>query len=417
MPIWRPYTSHYERNWYPPSIVRAQGSYLYTAEGKALWDGTCAWWVTVHGHCHPFIAEAIARQAYTLDQVLFGDLLHPAAETLAEKISQRTGLPWVFFSDDGSTAVEVGLKLALQYFYNRGEKRLTFLALEGAYHGDTFGAMSVSARGVFTSPFEDLLFRVEWLPFPTPENESVFFARLEEVTERERIAAFIGEPLLQGVAGMRSYAPHYWDVIAQAVRSKGGLVIADEVFTGFGRTGTLFATDQCQEKPDILCLSKGLTAGFMPLGLTLATDEVFSAFYDKDPTRTFYHGHSYTGNPLACAAAVANLTLWEQPETWEQLRHLVQVQADLAREWQGKHPHIPVRATGLVFAVDLPSPAPGYLAEHRSRLKAFALERGVYLRPLGHVAYVLPALSSTAEELRRAVEVVADYVVEERASA
>ncbi|RMF49866.1 MAG: adenosylmethionine--8-amino-7-oxononanoate transaminase, partial [Bacteroidetes bacterium] len=401
MPIWRPDEPHYPGMGYPPTIVRAQGAYLYTAEGQAIWDGTCAWWVTVHGHCHPTIAEAIAQAAYTLDQVLFADFSHPAAETLTQKLTARTGLPYAFFSDDGSTAVEIALKIAIQYFRNRGERhRTTFLALEGAYHGDTFGAMSVSARGLFTAPYEEWLFRVEWLPFPwEPER---FYEAVQRLEGREDIVAFIGEPLLQGAAGMRGYPPIYWDAVAATVRKTGALIIADEVFTGFGRTGQLFATDACQEKPDILCLSKGLTGGFLPMGLTLVSQAVFEAFYTPDPYKAFYHGHSYTGNPIACAAAVANLQLWEAPETWQRLHTLNATQAALAKEWNARHPEAPARATGLVLAIDLPTPKKGYLAPHRTLLKAYALERGIFLRPLGNVAYFLPALSSTPDELYRA---------------
>jgi adenosylmethionine-8-amino-7-oxononanoate aminotransferase len=411
MPIWRPFTPHHDETPPPLRIVRAQGAYLYIDDGRSLWDGTCAWWVTVHGHAHPYIAEAIARQAATLDHVLFGDLIHPPAEILAEKLSQKTGLPYVFFSDNGSTATEVAIKIAIQYFFNQGRPRKTLLALEGAYHGDTFGAMAASARDLFTRPFEPFLFEVKFLPFPSPENEARFQAALAEIEKDPDIIGFIGEPILQGVAGMRSYTPAAWDAIARAVRKAGGLVIADEVFTGFGRTGSFLATDQCQEKPDLLCLSKGVTGGFLPLGLTLAAAHVFEAFRGKDPLRTFYHGHSYTGNPIACAAAVANLELWERPETTQKLHELVQAQATLADKLRQLLPPHTVRHTGLVLAIDLPG-TPGYIAEHRHHLKAYAISRGVYLRPLGSVAYILPTLASRPEELAYAAEVVLSYVQE-----
>jgi len=204
MPIWRPYTSYGEEASPPLRVVRAQGAYLYTDDGRSLWDGTCAWWVTVHGHAHPYIAQAIAQQAATLDHVLFGDILHPAAEKLAEKLAEKTGLPYAFFSDNGSTATEVAIKIAIQYFFNQGRSRSTLLALEGAYHGDTFGAMAASARDLFTAPFEKFLFQVKYLPFPSPENEARFQRALEEVAQDSDIIGFIGEPILQGVAGMRS---------------------------------------------------------------------------------------------------------------------------------------------------------------------------------------------------------------------
>ncbi len=213
--------------------------------------------------------------------------------------------------------------------------------------------MSVSARSLFTGPFEEWLFRVEWLPFPSQDER--FWAAVQRLAARDDVIAFIGEPLLQGAAGMRGYPPAYWDAIARAARAGGALVIADEVFTGFGRTGHLFATDACQEKPDMLCLSKGLTGGFLPMGLTLVSQAVFEAFYTADPYKAFYHGHSYTGNPLACAAAVANLQLWEAPETWHRLHTLTATQAAMAQAWNARHPEAPARTTGLVLAIDLPA--------------------------------------------------------------
>ncbi|MEN2993403.1 MAG: adenosylmethionine--8-amino-7-oxononanoate transaminase [Bacteroidia bacterium] len=416
MAIWRPYTPHYPDMPRAIPIRRAQGAYLYTADGRALWDATCAWWVCVHGHCHPHIAQAIAQQAHQLDHVLFADFTHEPAEKLADRLARLTGLPWVFFSDNGSTAVEVALKIAIQYFHNKGEKRHRILALEGAYHGDTFGAMSASARGPFTKPFTEFLFEVEWLPFPEPFDEAVWAPRLEALAERRDIAAFIAEPLLQGVAGMRTYTPQAWDAIVRAVRAAGALIIADEVFTGFGRTGRLFATDHCTEKPDLLCLSKGITGGFLPLGLTLAREEVFEAFFTPEVEKALYHGHSYTGNPIACAAALANLELWEEPETWARLAALEKAQRELAQSWQSRYPHIPVRHLGIVLAIELPAAVKGYFAPHRVALKRYGLERGVFFRPLGQVAYILPVLASTPEELAYAVSVIESYLAEGAAS-
>ncbi len=412
MPIWRPYTPYHEGMTPPLRIVRAQGAYLYTDDGRSLWDGTCAWWVTVYGHSHPYIAEAIARQAATLDHVLFGDLIHPTAEALAEKLTEKTDLPYAFFSDNGSTATEVAIKIAIQYFFNIGKPRFTLLALEGAYHGDTFGAMAASARDLFTTPFEKFLFQVQYLPFPAPENEERFQKALQEIENNTDIIGFIGEPLLQGVGGMRAYPSQAWDAIARAVRKAGGLIIADEIFTAFGRTGTFLATDQCREKPDLICLSKGLTGGFLPLGITMVAEHVFEAFKGKEPLRTFYHGHSYTGNPISCAAAVASLELWDRSETQHKLSELIQTQVRLARTLQQNLPPHTVRQTGLVLAIDLPG-SPGYLAEHRHRLKAYAMERGVYLRPLGSVAYILPTLVSYPDEIAYAAEIIRSYIGEQ----
>ncbi|MGQ9864105.1 MAG: adenosylmethionine--8-amino-7-oxononanoate transaminase [Bacteroidia bacterium] len=402
--LWRPFT---QMGLDPPlgHIVRAQGMYLYDDTGRSWWDGVGSWWVGVHGHAHPIIAKAIYQQAATLEQVLFADWTHPAAQKLADLLAEMTGLPYVFFSDDGSTAIEVAFKIARQYFFNQGEKRSLFVALQGGYHGDTLGAMSISHRTAFTSPFGEYLFHVETLPFPdSPENLSRALEKLETILKKEPIAAFIAEPLLQGTAGMRTYPPQAWDAIAALVRRQGGLIIADEILTGMGRTGSFLATDFCKEKPDILTLSKGITGGFLPLGLTLTSSKVYLAFESAQWEKALFHGHSYTANPLACAAAVANLTLWTKAQDTYQT--LCQIQKTIAAELQTL---FPTRHIGLIWAVELPSPTPGYFASIGKAFKKWAWENGFYLRPLGNVVYTLPMLAAQPHELWEVVSLLSTF--------
>lgn len=386
-------------------IVRAHGMYLYDNHGRSWWDGVGSWWVGVHGHAHPYIAEAIYRQAATLEQVLFADWTHPAAQKLADLLEEITGLPYVFFSDDGSTAVEVALKIARQYFFNQGEKRSLFIALEGGYHGDTLGAMSVSHRTAFTNPFGEYLFHVEVLPFPdTPENLTKALEKLDSILRKEPVAAFIAEPLLQGTAGMRTYSPQAWDALAALVRQKGGLIIADEILTGVGRTGSFLATDFCKEKPDILTLSKGITGGFLPLGLTLTSEKVYRAFESSKWEKALFHGHSYTANPLACAAAIANLTLWTKAQ--DTYHTLLQVQKTIANELRN---FFPTRHIGLIWAVELPSSTLGYFAHIGKEFKKWAWEKGFYLRPLGNVVYTIPMLAAQEQELWEVLSLLVDF--------
>lgn len=429
--LWHPYTQHGAA---PPAvpIVRAHGSYLYTADGRALLDAISSWWVTIHGHAHPVIAEAIAAQARVLEQVIFAGFTHePAARLAAELLPRLPGGPTrLFLSDDGSTAVEVALKIALQYWRNQGQTRPLIAALEHAYHGDTFGAMSVSARGVFTAAVEPLLWEVARLPDPTDEAVVPAFERLLERRGRE-LAALIVEPLLQGAGGMRMYPASTLRALAERCRAAGVLLIADEVLTGFGRTGPLFACEAAGVAPDIVCLSKGLTGGFLPLGATAVQEHVWAAFFDTDRRKTLFHGHSYTANPLACAAACASLALLDDACAARRAALEAAHRRGLAR--LASHPRVRCpRVLGTVAAFDLvddrhplddrvaATSAPfdleaevGYLSPIGQRVARFALERGVLLRPLGDVVYVLPPYSTTPDELASVYDVLVEFLERE----
>jgi adenosylmethionine-8-amino-7-oxononanoate aminotransferase len=406
--VWHPYTQHFNAS-EPVPIVRAQGAYLYDAYGRAIFDAISSWWVTLHGHAHPAIAAAIAGQARKLEQVIFAGFTHEPAALLAEDLVQRlpSGLTRVFFSDDGSTAVEVALKVALQHWKNRGKRRPLVAALEHAYHGDTFGAMSVSGRGLFTAGFAELLFEVARLPDPTEGDPVEALSQLLD-TRGDELAAVIVEPLLLGVGGMRVWHDSTLQALRALTAERGVLLIADEVLTGFGRTGPLFASERAGVVPDILCLAKGLTGGFLPLGVTVVTEELFASFRSPDRSRTLYHGHSYTANPISCAAARASLALLDAGS--EQSRSVIQRIHRKQLDVIAGHPAVRApRALGTIAAFDLVGAA-SYLNPVGQALGAFALREGVLIRPLGNVVYLIPPYCSTEQDLDRAYAVIAAFL-------
>lgn len=408
--VWHPYTQHGDA---PPPLVisRGSGAYLYDETGRDIFDAISSWWVTLHGHTHPAIAAAIARQAATLEQVIFAPFTHQPASELATALVERLppGLTRVFFSDDGSTAVEVALKLALQYFTNQGERRPLVAALDSAYHGDTFGAMSAGARGLFSEPFASHLFDVARLPDPSVDAPGCLAALDRLLDQRgEQVAALIVEPLLLGAGGMRMWDGATLRAMRERTKAAGVLLIADEVLTGFGRTGALFACSGAGVSPDIICLSKGLTGGFLPLGATVATEVVFEAFRAPDRRRAFFHGHSYTANPIACAAALASLALLDQrsADARDRISHSHGERlARLAPCSSVRH----CRSLGTVAAFDLAGEM-GYLSPVGPELAAFALARGVLLRPLGNVVYLLPPYCATTDDLDRAYDVIEAFL-------
>jgi adenosylmethionine-8-amino-7-oxononanoate aminotransferase len=395
----------------PLRVVRGEGALLELEDGRRLIDAISSWWVTLHGHGEPAIAEALARQARTLEQVGFSDFRHPAAERLAERLAACSGLERLFFSDNGSTAVEVALKIAWQWWRNRGEPRRQLIAFDGAYHGDTFGAMAVGERSLFSEAFEPLLFAVARTPWPATwwgddgveAREAAALARLEQLLDTPT-AAVILEPLLQGAGGMALVREEFLRKVEALVRASGALLIADEVMTGFGRSGHLFACQRAGIHPDLMALSKGLTGGFLPMGVTLAREAIFEGFIGTTPGLTLFHGHSFTANPLGCAAALASLTLLqERPERHQgfEARHRPHLEA-LARHPLVRRP----RLLGSVAAFEVATDAPGYLNPVGQRLQRLALERGVFLRPLGQVVYLLPPLCIDDDQLARCYAVI-----------
>ena len=399
-PVWHPFTQHGLRE--PiPRIARAEGAALFTADGRRIIDAISSWWVTTHGHAHPRIAAAMADQAARLDQIIFAGWTHEPAETLAAGLRSimPDSLTRLFFSDSGSTSVEVALKMALGYWLDRGEARHRILVLEHGYHGDTIGAMSVGARGAFNRAYEPLLFDVETIPFPVAGHEQACLDALERAC-RAGAAAFIVEPLILGAGGMLVYSAQTLAEMRRICARHDVLFIADEVMTGWGRTGTLLACEQAGIVPDILCLSKGLTGGAVPLAVTMAAEPIFQAHYHADRARMFFHSSSYTANPIACAAANANLAIWREEPVRERIAALAarqETRLSALAEHDAVHK---ARQIGTIAAIDIGAGA-GYLSDLAPRLLAFFRERDVLLRPLGNTVYVMPPYCISDEDLDR----------------
>lgn len=408
-PVWHPFTQHGLRE--PiPQVVSARGAWLECADGTQLLDAISSWWVITHGHCEPRIAAAIAAQAGVLDQVIFAGYTHPAAEAVARGLVEvaPAGLAHVFFSDSGSTAVEVALKMALGYWHNRRESRHRILVMEHSYHGDTIGAMSVGERGVFNRAYAPLLFDVATVPFPAAGAEQRTLDALEALCRApETPAAFIVEPLVLGAGGMLVYPPAVLRAMREICVRHSVLFIADEVMTGWGRTGTLFACEQAGIAPDLMCLAKGLTGGMVPLAATLASAAIFEAHSSRDRADMFFHSSSFTANAVGCAAAQANLAIWQGEDVPGRVAVLgVALDAGLARladEAAFTNP----RRLGGVAAIDLSVPDAGYLSDVAPRLRAYFLAQGLLLRPLGNTIYMMPPYCTAPDEIARAFEVIA----------
>ncbi len=414
--LWHPYTQMMTAP--PPlAIARAQGVYLYTEDGRKILDGISSWWVNIHGHSHPKLNEALAAQARELEHVVFAGFTHRPAVELAERLLELLprGMARVFYSDNGSTAVEVALKLAFQYWRNLGQDRRIFIALDRAYHGDTVGAMSVSAKSLFTEPFEPLLFSVTRAHAPYCFRCPVGLKRstcnidclgsLESHLQKHggNVAAVLVEPMLQAAGGMIVWPAEFLAGVRRLCDRYGTLLIADEVLTGFGRTGRMFACEHADVSPDIICLSKALTAGYLPMGATAVTAPIYDAFLSDDRAKTFFHGHSYTANPLACAVALASLDLFREEATLARIAALeaaLRAGLEPLRELDSVGD---VRVIGGVGIVEMRSDRPGYLNDFGPRISAALLARGLFLRPLGNVLYFMPPYAITPAETERAI--------------
>ncbi len=410
--IWHPYTPMKLR---PTAIglVRGEGALLFDENDNSYIDAVSSWWVNLHGHAHPAIAKAIYAQASTLAHCMFAGLTHEPAVQLAEDVLAVLphNMRKIFYSDNGSCATEIAIKMALQAFHNQGQSRRTIVALEGSYHGDTFGAMAASERGLFTTPFNDKLFDVAFIPVPTTDQAQRSLDALLHILDKNDVAALIVEPLVQGAAGMQMHNAKALDALFKAAHAHGAYVIADEVMTGFGRTGTLFACEQLTEAPDFMCLSKGLTGGTLPLAITACTQPVYDAFYSDNLTHAFYHGHSYTANPIACAAAVTSLKLLLTPESHAQREQLRCAHADFA-SCIANHPRIDnVRHCGTILAMTVRTVAGNtYLSSERDRIYHYFLERGILLRPIGNVLYLIPPYCITPAQLTHIYDAIRTFL-------
>ncbi len=428
--VWHPFTQHALAG---PAveIERTEGAYLHAKDGRKIIDGISSWWVNTHGHCHPKIVDAVQKQAASLEQVIFAGFTHAPAEALASKLLQVTknNFQHVFYSDSGSTAVEVALKMAIGYWEHSGKKRSKIVALEGGYHGDTFGAMSAGGRGVFSKLYEPYLFDVEHLPFED------MVASFEKILKGGDVAALILEPLVLAAGGMKFYAPETLKKLAALCKKYDVLLIADEVMTGFGRTGTMFACEQANIWPDIMCLSKGLTGGFLPMGATLCTSKIYDAFYQKDRSKMFFHSSSYTGNALACAAALASLAIWETEPVLERIATISKIQASGVKRFAARSDVENARVLGTILALDviaseakqsslkdglLRHSVPrndGYFSAIGPKLYDIFMAHNVLLRPLGNTVYILPPYCITKEELAHVhgiIDIALDHLRNER---
>ncbi|MDA4846197.1 adenosylmethionine--8-amino-7-oxononanoate transaminase [Hoeflea poritis] len=409
-PIWHPFTQHAVL---PDMthIAGGKGAYLTAKDGRRIFDGISSWWVVTHGHCEPRIIEAIRDQAGRLDQVIFAGHTHDPAEALAERLLEVTPstLNHVFFSDSGSTSVEVALKMALGYWRNIGKTdRTRIVVMENGYHGDTIGTMSVGERGVFNAAYEPLMFDVTSVPFPRPNDDAATIAALEAACRNGDVAAFITEPLVLGAGGMLMYSPDTLGQLKAVCEAHDVLFIADEVMTGWGRTGSMFACEIAGVEPDIACYSKGITGGSLPLAVTLCRSEIFEAHYSTDRSKTFFHSSSYTANPIACAAAVANLKIWQEEPVLETIGNLAGMQHERLARFAEDARFENIRQCGTITAMDLKARDDGYLSNVGPKLYAFFQERNLLLRSLGNTIYVMPPYCSTADDLDVVYGAIAD---------
>jgi len=415
--IWPPFTQ-IQTNKAQIIVSHGKDASLFTLNPeRELIDGISSWWVTLHGHSNEYIANAISNQARTLEQVIFADFLHPQAKKLAERLSRLTKLDRLFFSDNGSTAVEVALKIAYQWWQNNGERRNQIIAFDGAYHGDTFGAMALGERNIFNESFKNLMFPVKRVSWPSTwigdedveKKEEVSIKKLCNLLKQPTVAVIV-EPILQGAGGMNMVRPEFIKKVSEVVSDHNSLLIADEVLTGFGRTGSLFAFQQAEIQPDLIAISKGLTSGFLPMGITLSKEKIFQSFVSDSPEKTFWHGHSFTANPLGCAAANASLDLLEkEPNKYLEFKekHLYLIKKLKQLSFIKK-----VRICGTIIAFDLEIGGnSGYLNSIGKKIKSLAIEKGLFIRPLGNVIYLLPPLCITDNQLEISYRIIHDILL------
>lgn len=406
--LWHPYTQH-KTAALPIAIKKGEGALLWDENNKQYIDAIASWWVNPFGHSNKFIADAIYKQLTTLEHVLFGGFTHEPAIVLAERLLSilPDNQKKVFFSDNGSTSVEVAIKVALQYFYNKGEKRTTIIAFENAFHGDTFAAMAASGISFYTLAFQGMFIDVVRIPVPVKGQEQVSFDALKNVIQNHNCAGFIFEPLVQGAAGMVMYEPQALDELLRICQQNNVLTIADEVMTGFGKTGKTFACDYLTEQPDMMCLSKALTGGTIPMAITTFTQDIFEAFYDEDINKALFHGHTFTANPTGCAAALASLELLQTPKMQENIIRVNQRHLEFQKHIE-KHPMVATtRLLGVIFALEIKTEtSASYYGTLRNKLYNFFIENGVILRPVGNIVYILPPYVITDAQLLRVYEVV-----------
>ncbi len=408
--LWHPLTQHKS---HPDTIVikRAEGAVLYNEEEHALVDGIASWYTCMYGHSNPFIVHRVVEQLQKLDHVVFTGFTHEPAILLSEALISilPSNQEKIFFSDNGSTSVDVALKMAFQYHHNLGQKRNVVIAFDEGFHGDTFGAMSVSGLSVYNGSFEDFFLEVKRIPVPREDNLELVKSMLKNILQENDVAAFVYEPLVLGAAGMVMYEAEHLNELLKITQAHHVINIADEVMTGFGKTGTNFASEQVEIQADIICLSKSLTAGVAPMGLTTCSDRIYQAFYDDDMKKGFFHGHTYSANPLSCTAALAGIELLQSEQIVEARDRIHALHRSFTRQIQD-HPRVKsTRTKGVIFAMELDLNLDRY-GEVRDRLFHFFMEKGVFLRPLGNIIYILPPFVISDSQLRKIYSVIEEVL-------
>ncbi|SEC27380.1 adenosylmethionine-8-amino-7-oxononanoate aminotransferase [Tenacibaculum sp. MAR_2009_124] len=399
--LWHPLTQH---KLHPDhiAITKAKGAVLYDDKGNEYIDGIASWYTCMYGHCNPYITNKVAKQMEQLDHVVFAGFTHEPAIKLSEELIKilPDNQEKIFFSDNGSTSVDVSIKMALQYHFNNGDKRNKVIALEGGFHGDTFGAMSVSGLSVYNGPFEDFFIDVERIPVPDANNFNEVKKQFEKILTDHKVAAFIFEPLVQGAAAMKMHEAAFIDELLAIAKNKGVVTIADEVMTGFGKTGKNFASEYLQNLPDIICLSKSLTAGLVPMAITSCSQQIYNAFLSDELGKGFFHGHTYSANPTACAAALAGVELLQSDEIQTRIERVIKSHRTFEEKIKN-HPKVKeTRQLGVIFALDLNLEMERY-GNLRYQLFNFFMENGVCLRPLGSTIYILAPFVITDEQLHK----------------
>jgi len=410
--IWHPLKQHQT---HPESlgIVKAKGCVLTDEFGNEYIDAVSSWYTCMFGHCNDYIIEKVHQQMQQLDQIMFSDFTHPAAVELSEKLIAilPKNQAKIFFNDNGSTAVEAAIKMALQYYFNKGEKRSAFIAFENGFHGDTFGAMSASGLSVYNGPFEDFLINVHRIPVPNGDNHQEILNQLEKITNEYSITAFVYEPIVQGAAGMKIHNADGLNVILKFLQSKSILTIADEVMTGFGKTGKYFASDYVTTKPDIMCMSKALTGGMVPMAITSCTQEIYDAFLSNDIAKGFFHCHTYSANPIACAASIASIELLTSDEIQKSIDRITIAHQKFSDKIKQHSKVKSTRNIGVIFALDLDTNMDRYGSLRDLLLKSF-MEKGVFLRPLGNTIYIQVPYVITEEELNKVYKAIENVLDE-----
>ena len=413
--IWHPYTQH-KTAALPVVIKSGNGAFLYDIDGKEYIDAIASWWVNPFGHSNKFIADAIYKQLTTLEHVLFGGFTHEPAVQVSEQLlaMMPSNQQKVFFSDNGSTAVEVAIKVAFQYFFNKNQKKTTLIAFEDAFHGDTFAAMAASGISFYTQAFAEMFLEVVRIPVPIESKEQESYDSLQKVIETYEVSAFIFEPLVLGAAGMVMYEPETLDKLLEICKKNNVLTIADEVMTGFGKTGKTFACDYLQNQPDMMCVSKALTGGTIPMAITTFTQEIFDAFYSEDINKALFHGHTFTANPTGCAAALASFQLLQTNEIQNNIQHINQRHLEFQNRIKGHSKVLTTRVLGVIFALEIESSEnEQYYGNMRNKLYNYFIENGVVLRPVGNIVYILPPYIISDEQLNKVyqtIENAIDYV-------